>query len=193
MQYQDNILSPSVFRKVSETLSDENLPFYYVQNTSGMNNPTDKKFEFSWSHSVYVEETVFSNVCPLLETAFLTMLDNTGQSLGKLIRIRVGLITRTPQVVVHGAHIDYPEPHKTALLYLNDTNGETVIYKERYDESSGLSNEEYLARIGEPTIDSVVQCKANRFMWFDGLHYHTSRSQTDTDRRIVVTYNYTGS
>ena len=193
MQYQDNILTPSVFLKITETLNHATMPFYYVQDTSGMDNPSNKDWEFSWSHGVYDSGEVRSDLCPLLETAFLTMLDNTGQRLGKLLRIRVGLITRTPQAVLHGAHIDFPEPHKTALLYLNDTNGETVIYKERYDESSGLSNEEYLARIGEPTIASVVECKANRFMWFDGLHYHTSRSQTDVDRRMVVTYNYTGS
>ena len=51
-------------------------------------------------------------------------------NLKELIRVRMGLITRVPHEIIHAPHKDSSEPHITGNYYLNETDGDTVIYNE---------------------------------------------------------------
>lgn len=60
--------------------------------------------------------------------------------------------------------------HKTAVFYIGETNGATVLID------------------GENEI--VVEHKPNRIVIFDADTKHFARHQTDTNRRIVINFNY---
>jgi len=190
MKIYDNILSPSIFRKIESSILHAAIPYYFGESTAYRSDNAKNLYDFSWSHLVYEEGQTHSSLGPFLETVLLNLIDGTDQTIEKLFRIRIGLVTTTPDSITHDPHIDYDSPHKTGLLYLNDTNGETLIYKEKYDINSNLNSREYLEKLGTVHVEQSVTPKANRFVWFDGLKYHSSSSQTDTSKRVVITYNY---
>jgi ectoine hydroxylase-related dioxygenase (phytanoyl-CoA dioxygenase family) len=66
------------------------------------------------------------------------------------------------------------EFHTTALLYLNDTDGDTYFYKENGD------------------IDFQVSPKANKVIIFDGDMVHSSSTPTQTQYRIALNFNFAG-
>lgn len=190
MDVVDNILSPSLFAKLSATIVEGNIPYIFAESTA-FGYGSKKGYDFSWSHMVYDDGQALSGLCNFLETVFLVLMDNSNQTATDLYRIRLGLITQTHKNITHDAHIDYDQPHKTGLLYLNDTDGDTYIYSEKYDSKSNIHSQEYLKSIGTLHIQKAVACKSNRFVSFDGFNYHSSNSPTNSAKRIVITFNYT--
>jgi hypothetical protein len=102
-----------------------------------------------------------------------------GFPLAKVLRVRAGLITATEKTHYHRPHVDYPEPHYTALLYFTNCDGVTQFYNEKFVEGV------------EPTltIQKEIFPEENKMILFDGHTYHNSSSQTDTVSRIAINFN----
>jgi hypothetical protein len=90
----------------------------------------------------------------------------------------------TPRVLP-AFHVDHPKPHTVLLYYVNDSDGPTMIAKQRYPFShpniTGLKNAEILMEI-EP--------KKGRAVLFNGAYFHDS-SVPSTNLRCVVNFNLT--
>ena len=116
------------------------------------------------------------------------MGDILGKSIKKLLRIRVGLLLPTTNVsnmprlnfTLGGddAHVDFMMPHYTGLYYVNDSDGDTIVYNEKQQST------EYT----ELTRSSPEKGK---IFIFDGEHYHASSKPINSYARIVLTYNFT--
>ena len=78
-------------------------------------------------------------------------------------------------------HIDYNFPHKTVIFYLNDSDGPTWIFNEKFNGPE------------EPTkftVGEKVDPKENRMILLDGLQYHTASNPINSDRRVILNVNY---
>ena len=88
-----------------------------------------------------------------------------------ILRVKANLVTKTLKPVVHGMHTDFAydtsHQYKTAIMYLNTNNGYTQF-------ESGQK----------------VECVANRIVIFDGNNKHASVTQTDTNFRYVINFNW---
>ena len=78
-----------------------------------------------------------------------------------------------PHVDIHG-DIDFI----VALYYVVDSDGDTLIYNERY---KGLE--------GQYTIKESVTPKQGRIVIFDGRLYHTAKQPINSNTRCIVNYN----
>jgi len=82
----------------------------------------------------------------------------------------------------NGIHIDIPDKHYACVYYLNDTDGDTIIYEQTLND----------VPFGETNIELVehkrVTPKANRIVIFDGSRYHCS-SQPTMNYRAIINYN----
>ena len=92
------------------------------------------------------------------------------------------MMTRTPYTVVHDPHVDWESNHMTALYYVNDADGDTVIYKNKYSKKDPI-----------PFFDDLqeskrVTPKQGRVVLFDGSHWHTS-CQPKEKIRCIINYN----
>lgn len=152
-------------------------------------------YSFSWMNSVYDSEFPnHSNLKSLTESILISHLSNLGIEYNQLLRIRIGFITRTPETIVHKAHTDYPIPHMTALYYVNDSDGDTILYNGT--ESSNIDTSNYTLDLNEKhnnvdlSIKTRVEPKADRMVIFNGARYHSSSTPTKNDFRIVITYNW---
>lgn len=85
-----------------------------------------------------------------------------------LLRIKANITMRTPKIIEHGYHTDYPfGGFKTAIFYINTNDGYTQIKDGR-------------------RVESVE----NRLLEFSGELLHTGTTCTDQQCRVVINFDY---
>lgn len=82
----------------------------------------------------------------------------------------------------NGVHVDLPIPHLACVYYLNDADGDTVLYEETNETVPYGSSDVKL------TEHKRVTPKKGRFVLFDGSRYHAS-SQPRTTHRCIMNFD----
>lgn len=174
----ENLLGLNQYGWLLNKLDTPGVAWYYAETTA---NHFDKKeaFHSSFSHLIFKSDTgpvsdLFDCTLPIL----LNALDKQNKTLKELIRIRMGLITRAPNEIIHAPHKDDDKPHNTGLYYLNQSDGDTIVYDQTTESK-------------EYTIKERLTPKMNTWHQFDGAHYHSSSAPTKNEKRITLTFNYT--
>lgn len=175
----ENLLPPEALRYIQPKFTDPAIHWYYLPFTA---DPTDleriPEYQGSFSHLIYKQGEVMS---PLMENTMqilTTACSQTGQEIDEVIRVRLGLVTRTPYEIRHTPHVDHSQRHRTGIWYPISSSGDTVVYDET--APSTLYHEWFRQR---PTEN----------LWFDfpGEHWHSSATPTEHETRLVLTINYT--
>jgi|TARA_B110000881_G_C18442265_1_gene446581 hypothetical protein len=91
--------------------------------------------------------------------------------------------------LVDKPHVDMPMPHYVCLYYVNDSDGDTVIFKKIAD---GIQENKLQKDLDPNTLDvlTTVSPKKGRCVIFNGLHYHAS-TQPTRNIRTIVNFNFT--
>ena len=90
-------------------------------------------------------------------------------------------------------HIDDVVPHLATIYYFNDSDGNTVIYNERYDGENGEYSSKAIQEKGleeKLTIQQEIEPKANRMVAFDGLYIHTGSVPAKHNTRVILNSNF---
>ncbi len=106
-----------------------------------------------------------------------------------LDRIRGGLFTKHPSNIPHAPHVDGEYPHWTAVYYVNDCDGDFILYNETYPEYDNL----YRKDNSQFTIKHICKPKQGKLIVFDGKHFHSSSFPNIKPLRIAITFNFTVS
>ena len=106
--------------------------------------------------------------------------------INKMFRIRAGLFTKHIDKTPHGAHTDDTNPHWTAVYYVNDCDGDLVLYNETYDDYT-----EEQAKTANLTVKHICKPTQGKLVAFNGKHYHSSSYPTRKPLRIAITFNFT--
>ena len=190
----ENILSASVFKKIQKEVFGNNFPWYYESTAYASNS--NSMLDYGFSHVALGHEGKSSFIKDVLETAILSALDKTNQTVNYIYRIRLGMTTihvpHVDQPHVDHPHVDHKFPHMTGLIYLNDADSPTILYNEFYDPSFALEPDEYYKNVlnNKVTVKEKNIPKENSMIWFNGFNYHSSSLPTTTSRRIVLNFNY---
>ena len=190
MQIYDDALPIELFDEIKKIVFSYDFPWFWCRTAyTGQIELTN--FGYSFAHLAMIQGQNNSSICNLLVYAIKELAKKSNQEIAELWRIRIGLISAMQDVVIHPAHVDFEAPHRTGLIYLNDSDGDTTIYDQKFDPNSELNDyEQYMSFKDKLTIKESITPKANRFAWFDGLHYHNSSTPKTTERRIVINFNY---
>ena len=79
----------------------------------------------------------------------------------------------------NGLHIDLPQDHIACVYYVNDSDGDTILYEQtRYNTKAGSKNVELVEHMR-------VTPKKGRLVMFDGARYHCSSQPRDSYRCII--------
>lgn len=174
-----DLLSPQLCEYQSQKFTSKEIPWFYLPYTA---NPNDlaslSEYAGSFSHLVYKNDEPAS---PLAESAIQILIaacDRTGQELQEVIRIRLGLSTRTPHQIQHSPHKDQQYPHRAGIWYPMTSSGDTVIFEET---APSRRYTEWLRQT--PTANSWID--------FPGEHMHSSTTPDQHETRIVLNFNYT--
>ena len=93
------------------------------------------------------------------------------------LRVRADMTLYNSEGYRHAFHVDCEEPHTVCIYYVNDSDGDTVIYNETE------KSDEY-------TIREVISPKKNRLVFFDGKYYHTGHSPSSHNYRVLLNSDF---
>jgi hypothetical protein len=146
-----------------------------------------------FSHMAYLADNEQPSVSPLsslLLPILFIFCEKAKLEYSALLRIRVGLFTRTPgEASHHNPHVDFSQPHRTAVYYVNDSDGDTVIFNESIAEVA-VEQSAARARGRGFSLAGTVPPKKGKMIAFDGSYYHASSYPTESAKRIAITFNF---
>ena len=102
-----------------------------------------------------------------------------------IIRCRLDLTVLHKQKYIHPPHVDVQNlesDYGSAIIYLNDTDGDTIIYDKKRDRN--LSDHQFY-----PTnmkIKKTIKPKPGRLLLFDARYAHTGCSPSKHQTRILL-------
>ena len=166
----DNFLEDRDYQKLKNAFSLDSpykAPWFYNDNIVDHERP-DSPYNFQFTHVLYDNYREDPPVkSPYWKIIFPILYKLKAKT---LIRSKVNLRTRTPEIYESGFHTDFNEViegHKTAIFYLNTNNGYTLF------------------KSGEK-----IQSIANRILIFDARLYHCGGSCTNEKIRTLININY---
>lgn len=166
IQIIDNFLEPSYFNDLRSLMIDSgDFPWFYNDKVVNLTEKDKSEYNFQFTHSFYKNNIPQSRYFDYLST-LIGKLDALS-----IIRIKANLLTKTPDIIEHGYHLDRPSSNKfkIAVFYLNTNNGYTKF-------------------VDGTKVDSI----ANRICIFDSNLEHTGSTCTDEKVRVVINFNYFG-
>jgi hypothetical protein len=183
----ENAVPELLFERFQHQLMSFDTEWHYLQS-SAYRTVNDTP---SFTHTALFDGVKTSDLLYLYESVLLCGLSRANIQPRSLIRLRCGMFMKDAVSNIHVPHIDYDYPHMSAVYYLNETDGDTIFYKEKF-VNMGMNALDYfeMQLNKQVTEDFRVTPKPNTMVIFDGLTYHSSSSPTK-DRRLVANFNFT--
>ena len=176
----DNIIDSKAQRKIQQIIFNK-IRWQFISDVTKPDNKQQRPgFNYKFISN---RENVFEwhkEMCTIIDAAcnkinFIRKDCLQGRS---FLQLPLNLKDRS----IDAPHVDADIDHMVVLYYVNDSDGDTVIYEnlfEGYDKVPLLSELKELKR---------VTPKAGRVVMFNGKHWHTS-CQPQHNVRCVVNYN----
>jgi len=211
---EDDLLPVTHFNQIESYVNSIEFPWNYTNNISLKNDSSSDSIDnYTFGYSSVVLNNVLQNeqgnqilsslpINPKSSlsrdfASFLTPLlyfinDHIGFDF--ILKARFDMTTRTPnKEYLQNPHVDYNKqfPHISCIIYMNDSDGDTIIFNER---SENYSTEELdKISIDDLTIKKRVQPKKGRVVLFDGSLIHTGCSPYNNKNRILLNSNFTNT
>jgi hypothetical protein len=172
----ENALTIQDFSFISSEVFSSEFPWYYLPYSASPGEGFDStQHQGSFSHLLYDEEQTID--ATEFSEYLLKVLKDQIPGINNILRVRLGMHVPSGGIItINAPHIDRYIPHKTALLYLNNSDGDTLVYKEKYDFNSSLTSAQYrhTELPKNLTVDSRITPASNKLIVFDGATYHSS-------------------
>lgn len=161
-------------RRVNYTHSD-----YKFMDTSGLCNA------FYYDDRIFEQSKVW-----LYENALFIInefVEKTGIDYRYISRMKVNMLTKSThkdhdENCTNIPHVDTNGPHWTLLYYINDSDGDTFLYDQKYDEAHNGTTLPL-------TVKARVSPKKGRLLAFNGLLYHSSSNPINYETRLNMNIN----
>lgn len=158
----ENFLDKEDFKTIRSVMEAPVFPWYYQPNVSHKDqSETDDRNYFYMTHLFFdrglPKSDKLTTVLPLINAV----------KAKAIIRVKGNLYPNFGVNEPDSPHVDYPYPHKAAILYLNNNNGPTILED-----------------------GTEIEAKENRLLLFDGSKPHDSKYCTDAMYRMNINLNF---
>lgn len=186
----DKIIPLGYADAIEEDLLDREFPWYYVDDVTSLdygNNSglTHVAFKVGKALDYY----------PFLKPLVYAIAEANGQPLKELYRIRIGFLPKNdePEYEYNTPHVDFLWDHYTACYYVNDSDGDTILFDKKMDDMGLSISDEVMRSYVEKTEFGIVKRvspQKGRVVIFDGKRFHASTKPRNHKRRLVITVNF---
>ena len=187
----DNLLTPSYATAIEDDVMRPEYPWLYLDDVTydgSTNNPGLVSVIFDHGKPM-------SDWYPFIKPAVYQIADAGGVAIEKLLRIRIGfLLQENTQPKPSTPHVDFLYPHYTACYYINNSDGDTVVYNQTLDDVGIEKDHDIVKKYVDQTEFTVATTSPPRkgsVCIFDGKHFHSSTNPYKNRRRLVMTVNWT--
>ena len=173
-----------------------------------MNIIEDSCIKSSWSYS---NNITYGENCNDIQNGFSNSFDNEtiqyhlfqylifkscekiNFKVDKVIRIRKRLTypNKEKYNIPYQPHTDYNFDHLVLLYYVNDSDGDTYIYKEKNNRKNLINFFKNKKEINNLSILQKINFKRGDVVIFNGKNYHAS-SLSSKSNRIILNINVSG-
>jgi len=194
MKIIDNAFPESIFKKIQEEILGFGFDWHYGRRVNEDDGSDKNSFLIGWVHTVSdlgMEQKFTPELHSLIVEVLSKVLSDNNEPCVEIGRIRIICNTTADKSYITQPHVDFDNTHQTVLLYLNDSDGNTIIYNEKFKPGLGIGSTQLCKSIKDRlTVKAEIAPKANRLVIFDGLHYHSGTTPIESDRRVVMNINY---
>ncbi|MBT5236487.1 MAG: hypothetical protein HOM18_14460 [Candidatus Marinimicrobia bacterium] len=195
------VLKDAVPIGLLDTLKGIDVPWYYRPGVVHYNNdPTEGPGPGVFVHRVLEKgEHLSSELLSILHRIAVAAIHASGEEAEEILVIRMVLTTKTNPPLINDAHIDRPEEGtRTGILYLEDSDGPTILYRNKADlrEISSKYRGDFhsymqdyvnhteleVFRAVEPTFNTLVLFNSNT------IHSASYPSKFKTRKILNITY-----
>lgn len=189
----DDVIPAAYQNQIQAECQAEGMAWFFNEESGRRVSGLETLYS-GFSHLVYHVDGGASTSSPHMTALLLPLLfifcDRAQLPYKTLLRIRVGLFTKTLiDVPHHNPHVDFYQPHRTAVYYVNDSDGDTFIFNETYDDVGKEQSVQY-TKEGRFTVGARVSPKKGRMCGFDGKHYHASMHPAQSSTRIAIAFTF---
>lgn len=187
----DNIIPKGYQDAIESDLTRWDFPWNYVDDVTHMDYGNNS----GMAHLAYNIGQNPSDWFPFIKPIIYSIEQATGDKILELLRIRVGfLIPSINEKEYNTPHLDFTIPHTTVCYYVNDSDGDTIVFDKTAADMKVDTITETTIRnyVNETEFSIVGRCspKKGSICKFDGYRYHASSKPKNNKRRLVITVNY---
>lgn len=208
MEIIDNFYDQDTFDSLQGLILGPSLPWYYSNNLSvpdwlKIDDPLAMETDGMHCNILDRKRNYITQEYVFLQSYFQKMAEKLGKSEEDIFRVRI--VMKWPHAGVtddfyNVPHVDSPIPHQTAILYMNDSDGDTRLFHQIQPEivnkylDDGASLEKKLEHADQYirsgfTTEHRITPKANRLLLFNGMQYHTAGMPVTCQRRVLININ----
>ena len=176
----DDFVSPSYLQSVQKLLGSDAFDWHFHGSQSLNGYASDKVEDFGFSHGILPpwQKNTFVESAPAYFLAPLIYQIKDHIEAENILRVRLDMTLLHKEGYIHPPHIDTDEPHLAAIVYINETDGPTVIYDHK-DEFGGPFPDQM-------DVKQTIDPKPGRLVVFDGSYVHTGYSPRAHQSRILI-------
>ena len=173
----DNVLPQGYADQIEKDLLSWNFPWYYVDDVT--NAHTGYGDNSGLVHLALNMSDRPSDWMPFIKPLVYTIEQLNNVPITKLLRIRVGMLPKTLEAdyEYNTPHVDFLFPHYTACYYVNDSDGDTVIFDKKLTDVGSDINDQSLKLFTDTATFTKVATSSprkNSLCVFDGFRFHAS-------------------
>jgi len=180
----DNILDENFVDYVEKSFHDDLIDWYFNRGTVVPGKDENIKQTSSTKELSQFTHTMLSNSGESSKFRFLgdEILENFIKvyplTYKSILRIKANLAVPMPHTLTkeefyNTPHIDHNIPHLVLIYYVNDSDGDTIIFDK--DDTN--------------KILEIVTPKKGRILLFNGENYHAGRQPKNYESRVIVNFN----
>lgn len=128
-------------------------------------------------HSLAVNNENVSEYWNFSKIIFDQFCEKHSINYSTILRAKYNLTFKNSENYIRPAHVDFDFSHKVFIYYVEDSDGDTIIFNERYP---------YAPEDNSLTIKETVSPSMGRAVLFDGLLYHSPQTPKNSERRTVL-------
>lgn len=179
----DEIINKEYQLLIKKNLFDNFFPWYFTSDVTHSEDNFQQRPGFSHQFINLKTSKIVSSLHKLLVPLIQESCKAINFNITKITQGRsfLQLPLNLKENTVDTPHIDDVNRHLVVLYYVNDSDGDTIIYENLYDKKNKMI-------FNNLKIKQKVSPKMGRVVLFDGWLYHTA-SQPRNDNRCIINYN----
>ena len=180
MKIIDNFLTKSYHKNILDLLTNLDFGWKYSSDITGVSQSLQFN-DYGFTHKfIHEERGPVSEYAQFIQPLLYQILDIT--DCDYILRARADMVTWSgKEDFIHPPHDDYSIPNTASVYYVNESDGDTILYNVKPTDVANYKDLKEYDRVSP---------KANRLVLFDGDLLHTGSSPTKHKNRILINSNY---
>ena len=183
----DDFVPPFFQDSILKTLTESSVEWRYLDGVAGTTTEVEtpgvvmSRDQTAFYHVAFRDGKPESHLFYALRPMIDALEFHLDRAISDISRIRIGLSTPSFFEGHSAPHVDFYAPHHSLLYYVNDSDGDTVFYNERFKGDTNMR---------KFSVEKRITPKKGKAVLFEGDHYHSAGIPKHTLRRLVINLNY---